>query len=275
MKCAHGMIPILMAALVLDADGQGSGMVGLGAKLLTNGSLSLEVFLELGQGVTPLVMWPRGSTPWSNPCLTDAHCLHNLSTSFCNDALGSTLSSTMDYVTGSRPRVAHIKTGFTATVDKPYPAWVAVVFVGPSPPYLANVRTLTVLSPDSQSFSIRVHNPTCTAVGIPGSPFEVCMFCDNTRPFNSDFVYTADWFRDYRCSWACRQGYSEVGTSCLPAMDTQMPSTAPWVVGIVVMLGVACIMMRQEEQPEPIHTPPTLVQFTSTVTHGQIRVKIH
>ena len=273
------MIPLLMATLVLDGDGQGSGILGLTATVTNNHMLSLDFTLEVAHGTTPVVIWPRGSAPFSNTCLWDNCCLRNMSTAHRNDALGGScqIDPALDYVTGSRPNVVRTGVGFTATLAKPYPAWVAVVFVGQQPPYLANVRTLAVVAPDTASFSVKVHNPTCTDVTVPGRPFQVCMYCDNTRPFNSEFVFTNDWFRDFQCSWECRQGYRETGLSCMPEMTLQMPSKTPWVVGVAVLLFLACIMTRQaEEEPEPVHTPaPTLVQFTSTVTHGQIRVKIN
>jgi hypothetical protein len=200
-----------------------------------------------------------------------------VSATFRNDALTGqcALDPAVDYVQGSRPNVLSTPTGFRATLDPPFPPWVAVLFVGSQ---VSAVRTLTVVNGDSIAFDLKVHNPSCNEVSVPGTPFEVCMYCDNQRPFNSDFTWTPDWFKDFQCSWRCRAGYSDTGLSCMPTVNMQIPSMLPWGLAVLVLIFLACMLTRHTEEPEPPPPPPaqaTMVQFNKAVTHAQIRVKIH
>lgn len=269
------MIPLLMTALVLDADGGGTGLLGM-TSTTSGTSVLLTGSWELGPGVTPVLIWPKGGALWSNPCLTQQCCLRNVSITHRNDALTGTcsLDPAIDYVQGSRPNVLNTPAGFTATLDPPFPAWVAVLFVGPQ---TSAVRTLSVANADSIAFDLKVHNPICNQVNVPGTPLEVCMYCDNQRPFNSDFTWTPNWFSEFQCSWQCRTGYSETGPSCLPTVNIQIQSLLPWGLAGLVLICLACMLTRQVEEPDPPHMPPppSMVQFNRPVSHTQIRVKIN
>lgn len=111
------------------------------------------------------------------------------------------------------------------------PALLRFVFIDLSPVFNIKYETVTFTWTQQVNSTLRMQwrGPQC--VDVLFNEKMMCIWCMNTKPENSVFVYTAQWMTTYQCDWQCIPGHFLMGDSC----------TAENAILIPVVLGTGLI----------------------------------
>jgi hypothetical protein len=229
---------------------------------------------------TPILVWPKSSEPWLNPCLkaTDLCCLREVSAKYRNDALASVQGPSClkslppNLVGGSRPGVVAMPGAFAASVPVAT-AFVAILFVHSNPFFVLDGYQGFTADPGGsvETSLVIAHNP-CYSVVVPGTLVSVCMQCNNRLPPNARYVWTPSWHSDYQCDWQCDPDYVRNGPDCevaarqVPLVGLVAAASATVVVAIVLIycaIRRAHVMSAPPEPPEvdTVRLRSDMIQF--------------
>jgi len=284
---------MIFVLMVLDGLSPPIGLTSVTAR--ANGTnLIMEGRYQAG-AATPLLVWPRSTEPWANPCskATDLCCLREINVKHRNDALSSVQGSAClkglppNLVAGSRPFVTSTATSFNAIVPILTP-WVAILFLHPSPFFILDGYQAFRIDPASnvESNLVIPHNP-CYSVVVPGTLASVCMQCNNKLPANARYVWTQSWYNDYTCDWQCLENYVRSDLTCEPA-QRQVPLL--WIIVgacaavAILLLVIYCTLSRAHvthvEPDEPpqhhhhhTHLRSDMIQFKDGNVLIPLRIK--
>ncbi len=272
--------------LVLDGVAPPIGLTSVTARV--NGTnLIMEGKYEAGAS-TPILFWPKGSTPWSNACKNakDLCCLKELSAKYRNDALASVQGTEClkslppNLVGGSMPSIKATPNSFEATVPASV-SFVAILFVHSNPFFILDGYQGFKTQPGGlvETTLMIDHNP-CYSVVVPGTLASVCMQCHNPLPANAHYVWTSSWYVSYLCDWQCNADYVRDGNECvsvarnIPLIGIVVGACAAVVVMIVVIYcSLRKNVVMAEPEVEVFKTTSDMIQFKSELVLPPLRIK--
>ena len=171
-----------------------------------------------GTGLIPAIVFAVGNAPWvsnldqciRNVCclweiaqaLRDAEMLRALGGPYCDERLNV---SGIDLMKGNLQDA-----GQWSVRTMIQPSFVAMLFISMVPFYIWHEIIPLEWAPLSVQWNAVWYGQPCHNVQYAGRT--VCVHCVNSKPTNSDYVFTANWFRTFHCDWRCRTGFK--GPNC-------------------------------------------------------------
>ena len=120
------------------------------------------------------------------------------------------------------------------------PSFVAMLFICLQPFYVWYEVVPLRWQSMSVPWSATWYGQPCRNVPY-GDGSTVCIHCANEKPERSEYVFTPNWFRSFRCDWVCHEGY--VGSGC-EVSTSAAAAAAIGVVGVSLVGALVFVLRR-------------------------------
>ena len=85
----------------------------------------------------------------------------------------------------------------------------------------------------------------CHQVTYPNGQ-QVCIACLNSKPSNAVYVFSANWFTTFQCSWVCKPGFT--GPNCEITVDLAIYITCSLMAALLLGGMIVCVLEERRQR---------------------------
>ena len=237
-----------MSAFPLDSYTHGAHFVNLTAAM-EGDHIRLSGLFKAAE-LIPVLLFSVG-VPWIEPCVKHVCCLWDVAERYKDHDLMQALGPTCDEnvnLAGLDLLKGNSAASSAWSVDTMiHPSFVAMLFVSTAPVFYMYHEILPMQWVDGASLHWQSswYGRECHQVLYPNGQ-QVCIACLNSKPDNAVFVFSANWFATFQCSWVCKPGYT--GPNCEITVDLAIYITGCLIA--VLLLGgmIVCVLEERRQR---------------------------